>query len=136
MNRLLLDTCAVLYTSEGTLAASAREAMDRSFDDGQDVCVSSISAWEVGLLAARGRLPTAAPPLRYFEQFVGLPGIRLEPATPAILIDSSFLPTPVHKDPADRIIIAPARALDLTIVTSDRLILDYAEKGHVRALAC
>jgi PIN domain nuclease of toxin-antitoxin system len=35
-----------------------------------------------------------------------------------------------------RILIATARALDLTIVTRDEKILDYAEKGHVRVLAC
>lgn len=134
--RLLLDTCAVLYTSEGRLADNALSALDLAFDEGEPVRVSAITAWEVGLLASRGRLPTATPPSRYFAEFVGQPGIRLEPATPSILIDSSFLPTPIHGDPADRIIIATARALDLTIVTSDRLILDYAARGHVRALAC
>jgi PIN domain nuclease of toxin-antitoxin system len=110
--------------------------MDEAFDVGEPIRVSAISAWEIGLLAARGRLPTAAPPLRYFQEFIALPGIQLEDATPAILIDASYLPAPVHKDPADRIIIATARAKDLTIVTSDRLILDYAERGHVRAIAC
>ncbi len=134
--RLLLDTCAVFYTSEGQLGEAAVEAMDRSFAAGDPVSVSAITAWEVGLLAARGRLPTVVPPERYFELFAQLPGICIEPATPAILIDSSFLPGPIHRDPADRIIIATARALDLTIVTSDRLILDYAARGNVRALAC
>ena len=32
--------------------------------------------------------------------------------------------------------MATARALDMTIVTSDRLILSYAALGHVRAIAC
>jgi PIN domain nuclease of toxin-antitoxin system len=134
--RLLLDTCAVFYTSEGQLGEAAIEAMDQAFAAGEPVSVSAITAWEVGLLAARGRLPTVIPPGRYFEQFVRLPGIRVEPATPAILVESSFLPGPIHRDPADRIIIATARALDLTIVTSDRLILDYAARGNVLALAC
>ena len=30
----------------------------------------------------------------------------------------------------------PVARLDLTIVTRDRLILDYAKQGHIRALAC
>ena len=67
---------------------------------------------------------------------MALPAMALEPTTPAIFVDSSFLPGPIHRDPADRIIVATARALDLTVVTSDRLILDYAARGHVRALAC
>jgi PIN domain nuclease of toxin-antitoxin system len=47
-----------------------------------------------------------------------------------------MLPGPVHGDPADRILIATARALDLTIVTRDSAILDYSARGHVRALPC
>ena len=134
--RLLLDTCAVLYTTEDRMDGQTTALLARAFAEREPVAVSAISAWEIGLLAARGRLPTAAAPLRYFDAFAAIPGIRLEPATPAILADSSFLPGPVQRDPADRIIIATARALDLTIVTSDRLILTYASKGHVRAHAC
>ena len=134
--RLLLDTCAVLYTTEDRVDAPTKALLMGAFAEGATVAVSAISAWEIGLLAARGRLPTATAPLRYFDAFVALPGVRLEPTTPAILVDSSFLPSPLHRDPADRIIIATARALDLTIVTSDRLILAYASMGHVRAHAC
>ncbi|MBN9307493.1 MAG: hypothetical protein BGO82_04875 [Devosia sp. 67-54] len=134
--RFLLDTCAMLYTTEDRMDAQTKALLIGAFAKGESVAVSAITAWEIGLLAARGRLPTATAPLRYFDAFVVLPGVRLEPATPAILMDSSFLPSPVHRDPADRIIIATARALDLTIVTSDRLILAYASKGHVRAHAC
>ncbi len=71
-----------------------------------------------------------------FQSFLRLPGVTLEGLTPDILIDSSLLPGEPHGDPADRIIIATARALDLTVVTRDRHILNYAERGHVRALAC
>jgi PIN domain nuclease of toxin-antitoxin system len=42
------------------------------------------------------------------------------------------LPDPIHRDPADRIIIATARLEDLTIITTDRLILDYP---HVKSLS-
>ncbi|MDR3476340.1 MAG: type II toxin-antitoxin system VapC family toxin [Devosia sp.] len=134
--KLLLDTCAVLYVTEQKLGAMALKAMDDAFNANTPVSVSAITAWEIGLLSERGRLPTTAPPLRYFEEFVALPGIQLETLTPSVLVESSFLPTPIHRDPADRMIIATARALDLTIVTSDRLILEYASRGHVRALAC
>ena len=61
---------------------------------------------------------------------------RLADLTPAIFIDSSFLPGQPPRDPADRIIIATARENDLTILTRDRLILEYAKAGNVRALAC
>lgn len=134
--KLLLDTCAVFYVTEQKLGAMALKALDDAFNANTPVSVSAITAWEIGLLSERGRLPTTTPPLRYFEEFVALPGIQLETLTPSVLVESSFLPTPIHRDPVDRMIIATARALDLTIVTSDRLILEYASRGHVRALAC
>jgi PIN domain nuclease of toxin-antitoxin system len=40
------------------------------------------------------------------------------------------------RDPADRMVIATARALGLAVMTRDRAILGYAEAGHVQALAC
>lgn len=134
--RLLLDTCAVFYVTQQKLKGDALKALDEAFADGAPVCVSSITAWEIGLLSAGGRLPSTAPPLRYFEEFTSLPGIRVEALTPAILVETSFLPPPIHRDPADRMIIATARTLDLTVMTSDRLILAYADRGHVRALPC
>lgn len=136
-SRLLFDTCVLLYMTEDVpLAKPAIAAIDEAAGLGEACSVSPITAWEIGLLSERGRLPMTVPPLRFFQQFVSLGKMRVEELTPGILIESSFLPVPVHRDPADRIIIATARALDLTIVTRDRLILDYAAKGHVRALAC
>jgi PIN domain nuclease of toxin-antitoxin system len=123
-------------TEDVPLAKPAIAAIDEAAGLGESCSVSPITAWEIGLLSERGRLPMTVTPLRFFQQFVGLGKMRIEELTPDILVESSFLPTPVHRDPADRIIIATARALDLTIVTRDRLILDYAAQGHVRALAC
>jgi PIN domain nuclease of toxin-antitoxin system len=134
--RLLLDTCAVFYVTERKLGREALSALDQAFEEDAPVSVSAITAWEIGLLSAEGKLPTTAPPARYFEEFVALPGIRMEKLTPQTLIESSFLPEPMHRDPADRIIIATARSLGMTIMTSDRLILEYAARGHVRALGC
>jgi PIN domain nuclease of toxin-antitoxin system len=71
-----------------------------------------------------------------FGEVLATEGVRIEPLSPEVLIDSSYLPGNLHRDPADRILIATARSLGLTIVTRDRIILDYADQGHVRALAC
>ena len=58
--RLLLDTCAIFYVTEQKLGAKALEALDEAFDDSIPVRVSPITAWEIGMLSARGRLPTTA----------------------------------------------------------------------------
>ena len=52
------------------------------------------------------------------------------------MIAASFLPgTPPH-DPMDRILRATARELAATLVTRDREMLAYGEKGNVSVLAC
>jgi PIN domain nuclease of toxin-antitoxin system len=134
---LLLDTCAAIWMTQGAhLESDALAAIDRSGEEGRPIRLSLITAWELGLLAKSGRAAMTQSPSAIFRAFLQLPGIVQQDLTADILIDSSLLPTPIHGDPADRIIIATARALDLTIVTRDRLILDYAAHGHVRALAC
>jgi PIN domain nuclease of toxin-antitoxin system len=42
----------------------------------------------------------------------------------------------VHSDPADRLLVATARALGVPIVTRDRRILNYAKAGFVDAVPC
>jgi PIN domain nuclease of toxin-antitoxin system len=54
----------------------------------------------------------------------------------SILVESCGLPGTPPDDPADRIIIATARAHGLTIVTRDGAILKYAQLGYVKALRC
>ena len=55
---------------------------------------------------------------------------------PMPLEDVNELPELTHRDPTDRMLIATARAHDLTLITRDRAILAYAAAGHVRAVAC
>ena len=134
---LLLDTCAVIWMAEGTgMAPDATAAIDEAFGRGESLRVSAITAWELGLLSRRGRLPLAQSPHQLYQELVATDGIEEVGAGSNVLLDSSFLPGILHNDPADRIIIATARAYNLTIMTSDKLILNYAGQGHVRALRC
>lgn len=134
---LLLDTCALIWLSQkARMEPDAVSAIDEAADGGRPLWLSAITAWELGLLARSGKAPMSSSPHAIFSGFLKLPGVQAQQLTADILIDSSLLPGELHGDPADRIIIATARALDLTVVTRDRHILDYADKGYVRALAC
>jgi PIN domain nuclease of toxin-antitoxin system len=136
-NKLLLDTCAAIWVVEGeSLSESAVRAISEAVDRAVPVLISPITAWERGLLEAKGRIASPLTPKRWFDVLLSQPGLELAEMSIDILIDSSFLPGQPQGDPADRIIIATARNFDLTIVTRDRAILDYAAQGHVRALAC
>lgn len=135
--RLLLDTCAIIWIAlREPIKPEAKAAINAAFAADEQICVSPISAWELGLLSSKGRLSTTRSPLSMFGEVIATAGVRVEGLSPQVLIDSSFLPGQLHQDPADRILIATARALDLVLVTRDRAILDYAMLGHVRALAC
>jgi PIN domain nuclease of toxin-antitoxin system len=137
MTALLLDTCATIWlTQDEAIAAAALEAIDDAAKGGTPVFVSPMTAWEIGLLNARGRLAMSMTPETWFDALLDVPGIALAELTPKILVASSFLPGEPPRDPADRIIAATARALRLQLVTRDHLLLDYAKQGHIQALAC
>lgn len=88
------------------------------------------------MLLSKGRLTITREPKDWFDNAVGKMAAGVLGVTPELLLRSSFLPEPLHDDPADRILIATAREHDLTIITRDRAILSYGAAGHVRVLAC
>ena len=134
---LILDTCVLVWiVTMSDAAARARLILNAAHEAALPVYLSPFSAWEVGMLAAKGRFATTLPPRVGFARLLALPGVELADLTPDILISANELPWKVHADPADRIIIATAREYGMRIVTRDRKILDYADKGHVMALAC
>lgn len=133
---VVLDTCAVVWLAfgdpirdEALAAIRAAQAVDAAF-------VSPITAWEIGMKVAKGRLELDVEPGAWFERFAALPGVRLAELSPRVLIASTALPSQPPNDPADRIIIATARALGAPVVTRDRQILPYAAAGHVGAVRC
>ena len=134
---LLLDTCAIIWiANEQTVADGALDGLRRAHAAGEAVYVSPITAWEIGLLVARGRMNLLMTPDRWFERLLQAPGLRLAEMSPDLLIASSFLPGSPPRDPADRIIAATAREYGYRLVTRDRPLLDYAEQGHIQALVC
>ena len=134
---ILLDTCALIWLAEEIpIAKAARDAITDAATNDQPIFISPISGWEIGLLISSGRLRLPLPPDAWFERVLAAPGVQLAELLPRVLIASSFLPGAPPRDPADRIIAATARNGDYRIMTRDRLLLDYAAQGHVKALAC
>lgn len=137
---VLLDTHVFIWLQEGQLSPMAAELLVAAARRG-DLLVSTISAWEVGLLHRKavrgGQAPAFVPdPKTWFARAVSAPGVKETPMTADIAVDSSLLPEPLHGDPGDRLLIATARHLGATLATRDRSILEYAALGHVRALPC
>ena len=132
---VLLDTHAWIWLVNGDerLSPPARNAIADAATKA-DVYVSAISAWEVGMLEAKGRIRLGRDALAWVTEAVSRPGITLVPLTPEIAVGSSRLPGYPHGDPADRILIATARVLPATLITHDARILEYGESDHISVL--
>ncbi|MDN2580474.1 type II toxin-antitoxin system VapC family toxin [Aquibium sp. ELW1220] len=133
---LLLDTCTILFIGN---ASRLDDDADREIGKAaleQRLYVSPISAWEIGIGVAKGRLKLPLGPLEFFDDFVKRIGARLSAVTPGILVGSSLLPGTIHKDPMDRVLVASARMLGMILVTRDGPILAYGREGHVRTITC
>lgn len=120
--------------AEGGLQNETVELIEFAIDRG-GVYVSPISAWELGMLIAKGRLALKRDASILFREMTET-RLRLAPLEPDVLIASTALPYCDLRDPADRIIAATARAYLWHVVTRDRPLLAYAEAGWVRAVPC
>ncbi len=137
MSLLLLDTNAAIWLMQDKpVAPAAQDGIDAGFESPAGVFVSPITAWEVGQLVSRNRLDLLATPRGWFQRLLAIPGMRLAELSPDILIAASFLPGTPPNDPADRILLATARELAATLVTRDREMLAYGERGNVSVLEC
>lgn len=121
-DRLLLDTCALIWLSEGGGRLSG--SVLREIDEAARVYVSPISAWEISLKTVRGELELPLPAESWFSSVLNAHSLTLQPLNPEILIAANHLPWH-HRDPADRFIIASAQSLKAKIITADRKFKDY-----------
>ena len=132
---VLLDTHAWIWLMNGNAdlrpeaVAAAREAARVS-----RLHVSAISAWEIAMLEARGRIVLTQDPLDWVRASVAQAGIVVEALSPEVMVSSTRLPGDLHGDPADRFIVATARRLGAALVTRDRQLLAYGAQGHVAVI--
>ena len=123
---IVLDTHAWIWfvSDPERLSNAARKVVDASLEK-KEVFISSISAWEVALLVAKDRLKLTMDVATWIGKSERLPFLTFLPVDNAIAVKSVLLPEPLHKDPADRIIIATASNIGAAVVTKDEKILDY-----------
>ena len=95
-----------------------------------------MSAWEIAMLVAKGKMALAVNPDIWFERFCDLPGVALAAMPTSVLIASTTLPGTPPADPVDRILVASAREFGYTLVTRDGHLLKYGDAGHVQVIGC
>lgn len=86
------------------------------------------------MLEAKGRLTLAADCEKWVREALAAPGVHLAELSPRIAVASTRLPGVFHGDPADRMLVATARECDATLLTADRMILQYGSEGHVHTV--
>ena len=110
---LLLDTHALLWwlSDDRTLSKAARRAIA---DPVAVVYVSAVTAWEIAIKRALGKL---SAPDDLEDQMRG-GGLSELPVTVADALVAGALPRH-HDDPFDRMLVAQAHRRALTVVTRD-----------------
>ena len=121
--RLLLDTHALLWWLAGDerLSVPARRAID---GEANDVYVSAASAWEICTKVRIGKLPGAAEVAADGGASLRSQGFLALPISVQDAQRAGNLPGP-HRDPFDRMLIAQAQALEVPLVSNERLFDGY-----------
>ncbi len=121
---IVFDTHAWLWwlTAPERISDIAREAIDQA----PSIGVCTLSAWELTMLAARGRISLDRDVGLWVRQAFAQPRMEAlapsaEIAVAAGLLDSRSFPG----DPIDRLIYATARATNAVLITRDQAIRTF-----------
>jgi PIN domain nuclease of toxin-antitoxin system len=125
---LIVDTNVLLFIDQGKELSKRATSEITAAAAADALYVSAISAWEIATLIRRGRLALDADPKTYLAHLFNLRGVREVAVSGEIGRIAGTLPSDLHGDPADRIIIATAQTLRLPLATRDRNIVEFAKK--------
>ena len=125
--KLLLDTHIWLWLFEQP-ERLGRYVTQELHNQENELWLSPISTWEALTLRHKGRIRIIEKLDAWVSRMTA--GTKEAPFTHEIALASRQLN--MHQDPADRIIVATAKVLDLTLVTGDEKLLGV---GDIRTLA-
>ena len=126
---VILDTHTLLWhaSESGKLSTEAKKAIRAA----ETLGVSTISAWEIGMLIQKERLSLVHDVSEWIGQVGKLPKIEWIQLDTKTAVLSTRLPGSFHGDPADRIITATAMSRGAALITADRQLKTYT---HVRTI--
>ena len=104
------------------LGARARKAL---LSPGNQNAICTISTLEIARLMTVGGIELSIPLGTWIERSLAELAAESLPMTHEIAAEAYALPSPFHKDPADRVLVAAARCHHLTLLTADDRILRY-----------
>ncbi|SLM33176.1 putative PilT protein-like [Desulfamplus magnetovallimortis] len=125
MSEIMLDTCGLIWLVNGGSKIS-RKTLE-AIEEAKIVYVSAATALEIGCKTAIKKLKLPMDAEEWYSKALSIHDLVEIPITGKIALFSASLPL-IHKDPADRIIIATAILNCLPIVTHDSRFDQYSVK--------
>jgi PIN domain nuclease of toxin-antitoxin system len=122
---IVLDTHTWIWWVHDPIQLTEAQINTITTNETDLIGISAISCWEVAKLVEVKRLELPLPLEAWFRLALSYPGVQILALTPEVAIESTHLPLPFHRDPADQIIVATARLHRCPLVTSDEKILRY-----------
>jgi PIN domain nuclease of toxin-antitoxin system len=121
--KILLDTCTFLWlTTDAPELSGKAKIMFQNTENA--VYLSSVSVWEIIVKHQLGKLPLPGAPDDFIKQQCEKHFIEYLALDEKAVFHLSRLPNH-HRDPFDKMLICQAIAHDLTILTSDKMIIQY-----------
>jgi len=120
---VLLDTHIWVWwlTPDSPLSRAERDALDTKAVR-RELFLPAISLWEAQVLHARRRLDLPLPFAEWLARASDDRMISVLPLGVEVVLALDSLPASFHGDPADRLIVATARAHALPLATHDAVI--------------
>jgi PIN domain nuclease of toxin-antitoxin system len=120
---IVVDTHVAVWMTTGTrFGRRSMSILNKALNEDR-LAISAISFWEMAMLVAKGRLHALRSATEQRVKILAT-GFRELPLTGEICILAGELDG-LHADPADRLIVASAIALDATLVTADERLLGW-----------
>lgn len=126
--RLLLDTRCWLWM-RGDPARLSGRSLELLRDPDSELTLSAVSAWEIAIKYAAGKLRLPEPPAVFVDRRIKEDRLLALAISHLHALRAGELP-PHHRDPFDRLLIAQAQLERLTLLTADRDLARYDVPIH------
>jgi PIN domain nuclease of toxin-antitoxin system len=120
--RVLLDTHIFLWANTDAERLGRQRSLVEEGAVG--LVLSAASSWEIAIKYGLGRLALPEEPRRYVPERLRRLGAESLAIEHGHVLAVADLP-PIHADPFDRLLVAQAKLLDISIMTADPRIAQY-----------
>ena len=128
--KYILDTCAILWSISDPekLTDIAKQAITAAESE---IMLVAISCAEIACAVERKRIVLNQHWKIWFRTYIEKNEWEVLSMDLSMVEEAYSLPTPFHRDPADRLIVAASRNLKAPIITADKKMIEYP---HVETL--